>query len=178
VTLLTVGAPYSPGVTRYPEVAQYNYRQGQHELVLFLERPSNPEQEAVRKGEAEFALYVDGPAIVLAYRFGSAVPWSDATYSWHLVPAEQRDLPSADIEASVRATIQVVLVDARTGIVRGLRLLSLSPEVTRALHQAIRDQSLRPWDQAEYDLELARLFGRYTSEQLVERALARCRGGS
>lgn len=174
---LSVGKPYSPGVTRYPECTQYNYRAGAHELVLFLSAPSHAEVLAARKGRAEFALYVEGPVVILAHRFGDDLPWSDSPYSWHLVPEEQRDLPSADLEQEMRARIQVILVDAATGLVRALRLLSLSPTFTRTLHQAIRDQAARPF--AGYDQALQAIYARYPSTAaLVAAATARCVGGA
>lgn len=96
-----VGRPYHPGRRSWPEQAQYNYRAGGHELVLFLTRPSSREVRAVTRVSAEFALHVasDGDPIVLLYRFSnqdsSGLPWSDAPYSWHLVPQEERTLATA-----------------------------------------------------------------------------------
>jgi hypothetical protein len=67
--------------------------------------------QAVRKGECEFAVTVDGPVIFFLYRFGHAITWSDAPYSWHLVPEPQRSLPEVESEES-GALLHVVLVDA------------------------------------------------------------------
>lgn len=47
-----VGQPYHPSRRAWPEGAQYNYRQGQHELVLFFQSPTTREIEAVRHGQA------------------------------------------------------------------------------------------------------------------------------
>lgn len=176
-TTLSVGQPYAPGVTQFPECAQYNYRAGVHELVLFYGSPSKAEVLAARKGRAEFALALPSPqVIILAHRFGDDLPWSDSPYSWHLVPEHERDLPSADIEQSMRAQLHVILVDAATGIVRALRLVTLSPAFTRTLHAAIREQAALPFD--GYDRALREVYARHPStDSLVARAAIRCTGG-
>jgi len=179
VPTLSVGQLYNPVRTQWPDgVSQYNYRSGAHELVLFLGEPTEREIKAARKGKAEFALFVRQPAIILAYKFGDGIPWSDAVFSIHLVPESERDLPSADLESEVRANLQVLLVDAHTGILRALRLVSFSPAFTRALHSAIREQAQAPWDQALYDSIAAGLYALYpSSNDFVRVAQARCTGG-
>lgn len=177
---LSVGQPYNPSVSRYPECTQYNYRAGIHELVLFYGSPSKDEVYAARKGKAEFALFHPShQIIILAHRFGDGLPWSDSPYSWHLVPEHERDLPSADLEQSIRAKLHVILVDAATGLVRAIRLVTFSPEFTRTLHQAIREQAGAPFDALSYDRELQATYARYTTTgSLVSAAAVRCVGGA
>lgn len=178
MTTLSVGQLYNPLRTQWPECSQYNYRSGAHELLLFFGSPTDREVKAARKGKAEFALFVRQPVIILAYKFGDGIPWSDAVFSIHLVPESERDLPSADLESEVRATLQVLLVDAHTGILRALRLVSFSPAFTRALHTGIREQAAAPWDSARYDAAVAELYALYpSSEAFVRVAQARCTGG-
>jgi hypothetical protein len=93
MVMLQVGKPFIAGRTRWPVGVEYNYWAAGRELRMFSEAPRPEVVEAVRKGECEFALAVDGPVIFFLYRFGSAIRWSDAPYSWHLVPEPQRSLP-------------------------------------------------------------------------------------
>ena len=74
----------------------------------------------MRAGNAEFALLIYGLAIFFLYRFEKAIAWSDAPYSWHLVPADERQLPETPESAETRALLSVVLVDARTKTSSGL----------------------------------------------------------
>jgi len=177
-----VGELYNPKVKQWPEGTQYNFRRGQHELLLFFAGPSAREVTAVRNGEAEFALYAEGPLLVLLYRFGApgeGVPWSDATYAWHLAEPAERDLPSADLEARFRALLQVMLIDADSGVLRAIRALSLGHEFTVALHGAIRAQAAQPWDSAAFDRAVDRLYARYqTTEELLAVAQHRTLGGA
>lgn len=157
------GEPYHPTRRSWPEIAQYNYRGGGHELVLFLRQPTSPEVRAARQGLASFAFYADQNLLVLLYAFGDGLPWSDAPFSWHLVPAAERVLPP-ETRGEERALLTVVLVDATTGIIRALRVVTLSATFTRLLHDAIREQAARPWPgDAAYDAELATLYQRYPS---------------
>ncbi len=178
MTVLEVGRPYIVGRRKWPEGVEYNCRSGGHELRLFFDSPSASEIEAVRIGECEFALVMEGPVIFLMYKFGVAINWSDAPYSWHLVPEDQRTLPEPE-GPETRALLQVVLIDAASGLVRALRALTFSPVFTRALHAAIRAQADMIWaGKASYDAALADAYRRYpASTDLLRGAVARTFGG-
>ena len=183
--LYAVGKPYIVGRTHWPEGVDYNYRGGSHELRLFLARPSSSEVRDIRQGQAEFAFLVRPEApdvIVFLYRFGQAIPWSDQPYSWHLVKAARPDeatLPEPMEVPEGHDIIQVILVDASTGLVRGLRVLSFSPAFSAALRLAIREQAARPWPgDAAYNRQVQTLYARYpTSEAMIQYAVARTLGG-
>lgn len=183
-----VGQSYNPMRSVWPECAQYNYRQGAHELVLFFAAPTAAEVAAVRTGPLDVALHVDGPVIDLLYRFRppdtpstwsgvggpSAIPWSDAPFTIHLVPANERTLPSATGTSEPHALVQIVLVDAASGIVHALRVASWSPAFTTAIHLAIAAQYAAPFDAQAYDRTLAALQARMSARDLAYRANARC----
>lgn len=177
--LYEVGKPYIPGRTAWPEGVEYNFRAGQHELRLFFRSPSAAEVEAVRTGDCEFALVVEGPVIFLMYRFGRSINWSDSSYTWHLVPEDQRELPET-AGLLVHAFLHVILLDAASGLVCALRSVTFSPEFTLALHGAIHAQAEAPWPgNAAYDAVLAAIYRRYpTSADLLKRAIARTHGGA
>ena len=119
---------YYPGTPPYPELGEYNYYSGGHELRLFYRRPSFFEMEDVRHGQAEFGFVVEGPIIFFVYRFGAHNPWSDALYSWHLAPERDRALPEADALPESRALLTTVLVD-------GEKVFSDSSEILSYLRE-------------------------------------------
>jgi len=162
-----VGQPYNPNVPQFPEVIQYNYRGGEHELVLFLNNPSAEEINDVAKGEARFALYADKDLIFLLFKFGNAIDWSDAPYSYHLVPADQQQRAP---ETSVRdyVLLHVILVDAACGIVKALRVIGMQPPFAQALHRAINAQANMEWNSREYAHNLRALYDKYNSHQMVQ----------
>lgn len=174
-----VGQPYHPSRRAWPEGAQYNYRQGQHELVLFFRSPTAREIEAVRHGQAEFGLYAHDDLLVLLYRFGAGVPWSDAPYSWHLLDPQERILPGPTGLVEPHDLMHIILVDAQSGTIRALRAVTFSPAFTTVIRSAIRAQATRPFDAARYDQALRQLYQRYpTTETLLAAANARTRGGA
>lgn len=171
--ILQVGQPYIQGRTSLPEAVQFNFRAGAHELLMWLPAPTEREVRDIARGDAELALFVEQPLIIFLYRFGRAIPWSDAPYSWHRVPEQERVLPDPVGVAEPHALLQVVLADAATGIVRALRAIALLPAFTTALHLAIRDQAAAHWDPAAYDRALDQLYARISPEALAARSHTR-----
>lgn len=176
-TVLEVGKPYSLTRLLWDEGSDYNYRSEQHELHLFLESPNQREIKDIIKGPTRFALAVEGDIIFLCYKFGD-LPWSDSTYNYHLVPADQQTLPP-ETTPTEHAVLTVVLIDAATGIVRGLRLVTFSPSFTLALHTAIRQQAARPFPGIDaYDAHIARIYSAYDSAGIADTLAAiTCQGG-
>lgn len=174
--MLVVGQPYNPKRSIWPEGAQYNYRAGLHELVLFYRQPRAREVRDISKGIAQFALYADGDQIILLYRFGIEA-WSEAPYSWHRVSAEEQELPGLDFPPDMGASLTIILVDASTGIIRAMRLIGLGRDFTLALHHAIRDQAALPYNREQYEANLARLQSRYTERNLAELSKAHYNAG-
>lgn len=79
-----------------------------------------------------------------------------------------------ELSGEERLTLQLVLVRQEDSTVQALRLLSLSPEVSRALLEAIKAQETLPQD---YDERIARVYNRYAPAELARKAV-RCRGGA
>lgn len=173
MAIIEVGQPFSPGRVTWPETTQYNYHQGGHELTFFLRRPTRREIDAIRQGRASFGVVATGDLVVLLYEFAPAIRWSDAPYSWHLVPEDQRQLPP-ETGPGDHALLTVYVVSADTGLVLAIRALGLGAELTAVLHQAIRVQAGRPWPgSVRYEGQIQALYRRYPqSSQMVAIASA------
>jgi len=129
----------------------------------------------VSKSRADFAMLVDEGVIFMLYKFGT-MQWSDAPFTIHLVPEEERVIPGP--KHGQHALLQVVLVDAATGIIKTLRAVTFSPEFTTALEGAIREQAKRPWDQAAHDMAIQRAYAKYPqSKDMARAATTRTAGG-
>lgn len=177
--LYEVGKLYNPERTRWQECAQYNYRGGQHELIIFYSRPSRQEVQAINKSESEFGLVVEGDVIFFLYRFGSILPWSDAPFSWWLVPEDERVMPPPETSTELRALLQVILVDADSGIIKAMRALTLSNEFTVKLHHAIYEQSQRNWPgDGAYEKQLQVAYQKYPDSATMARAAIKSKGGA
>jgi hypothetical protein len=172
-----IGELYNPKVTKWPELPEYNYRGGQHELLLFFRNPTDAEIAAVQKGGAEFAFAIEKSVIFFLYRF-EPIPWGDAAFTVHLVPDADRRIPEAEPTAQSRAILRILLVDAATGILKAMRVVSFSPDFTRQLHKAIRQQAATPFEGEEtHRTGVKEVYARFDTSSLLNRAAARCKGG-
>lgn len=171
-----VGELYSPNRTRWGEGTEYNWRANIHEIRMFFSQPLPSEVQAVKNGEATFGLVIKEDVILLVFKFGS-LPFSDAPYTIHRVPEQERTLPPLLTRPTERHLVTIFLVNADTGILLAIRQVSFSHDFTEALHQAIREQADRPFDQVKFDRQLRSLYSQYQSKDLMKLAIAKCKGG-
>ena len=75
------------------------------------------DREALRRGVAEFALVVEPPLAVLAFRFGDSAEWETIPYAWPLSSAKPgRYLPPAKVVSGTQALLWVSLINAENGV--------------------------------------------------------------
>ncbi len=140
--IVAIGKPLFENRTELPEAVEYNYQSGDHTLLLSMKNLHREEIQAVREAEAEFGLYCENGIVFLLYRFGEALPWSDSAFSWWNVAEEDRKIPASQSNPAERILLKVILVEAGSGIVKAIRITTLSPAFTEKLHEAIRLQRL------------------------------------
>jgi hypothetical protein len=176
---IQVGQPLVAGKTHWPECVEFNLYDNSLELRLFFGRPSKAEIRGVQDGACSFGFLTSGDVLFFLYRF-AGVSWSDVPYSWHLVPPERRVFPAMPDTGETRGLLQVILIDAETGIVQALRAVTLGRDFTRLFLRAIRAQASMSWcGQAEYDRQLAAVYQRYpTTDKLLAAARAQTNGGA
>jgi hypothetical protein len=153
-----VGELFHRGRRRWPQGAEFAFGPGGHELTVFSPAIGPELVEDVRRGPGEFALIVRKPVLVLAYRFGESIPWEDVPYCWHLQPEFRRVVPAAVVAPEARALLWITLVGAEDGIIHAQRGMTLSPPFTRALHDAIRDQAMSPFDPSGCTAAISSLY--------------------
>lgn len=174
-----VGKPYNPRVKQWPETVKYNFRGGQHELVLFFANCSDQEREAIGVGPVEFAVNSAASPDVLffLYRFPAAqISWSDAPFAFGRLPADQRVLPPA-LGPGQRMLLNIILVEATNGIILRLRAVSLSPHFTQVLNDAIIAQAARPYSDQTYDAEINRVYALHKTSSALLSGAVRTHGG-
>jgi hypothetical protein len=158
-----VGELFRPGRCNWPEGAQFSSSPGGHELTLFSSDICEETVHEVSRGRAEFAMIVELPVIVIAYRFGQSIPWADVPFSWHLQPVSWRAVPELNPSPEARALLWISLVGALDGIIHAQRGLTLSPDFTRRLCGAIRAQAMMAFDPEECTTAISRIFLDYPS---------------
>lgn len=107
---------------------------------------------------------------MLLFRFERVMPWSDASFNWHLMLEEERVLPRT-LEGEERPMLEILLIQANGGRLAAMRHVSMSPEFGRALHEAIRRQVESEGNEQKHLQEVGALLGAYpSSERLLDLA--------
>jgi hypothetical protein len=175
-------SPASTSATCRPETPHLRLSADGCELALFISRPTSAEVQHVHKGIASFAWLAGGPVSVLCFQFGT-LPWMDTPYEpWreHALrdsenrPGAERGVPAG--EPGQHLLLPVVLVDAGTGIVRALRVVTWEPGFAGQVRDTVRRQLASPRDDAAAGRQLDALY-RQDSRALAESAAIRCTGG-
>lgn len=180
---IEVGQLYRETRTSWPEVVEWNWSINLNELRLFFRDPRPQEIQAVKIGATDFGLTIKGDIIFLAFRFQGAqkgqagIPWSDAPYSYHMVPDDRKGLPDDLSSPTAKSLLQIVLVNASTGITLAIRVVSLSHEFTQQMYRAIREQAEKPFNQTAYDRQLQRIYATQDSKKIYNDAIVKCVGG-
>ena len=169
---------YLPGQGFMPQGAGYTLCAGGDQLMVCLRGPTKREVRDVRDGPAEFALLPDRDVIFFLYRFGPTLGWCAAPYSCDLASSAQQRLLWAPVSEETGALLTVILMDAVTKTFLVERVVTLSPEFTRALHAACRDQAPWPGHVVGYHEKLREACRRYSSTKaMLAACCVRCRGG-
>lgn len=160
-TLNTVGQPYEgkPG-PREPG-PRYNFRHGFHTLTVFLENPTDQEVELYRNSPITLGFWADGPIIWAVFHL-DGLGWQDAPYTPHLVEPEGRILPQL-LDENSRYPLTVTLADSRDGTVQVIRVVTLSPELSRQVREETEGLLPQPHDQREYEEGIQRIYLKYAS---------------
>lgn len=176
--IVAIGKPLFEGRTELPEAIEYNYQSGDHTLLLSMKNLNQKEIEAVREAEAEFGLYCENGIVFLLYRFGAHLPWSDSAFSWWNVAEEDRQMPAPQANPAERILLKIILVEAATGIVKAIRVTTLSPAFTEKLHDAIRQQATNePFSRDEFVSRSLQIYQKFTPADFAAKSIVKTKGG-
>lgn len=176
--IVAIGKPLFENRNNLPEAIEYNYQSGDHTLLLSMKNLHREEIEAVREAEAEFGLYCENGIVFLLYHFGTSLPWSDSAFSWWNVAEEDRRIPAPPENPAERILLKIILVEAATGIVKAIRVMTLSPAFTEKLHDAIREQATgEPFSRNEFVARSLCVYENKTPSELAARAIVKTKGG-
>jgi hypothetical protein len=177
VPVYRVGEKLRKGRDSWPEGGHFVCGPHGHELTVCRSDINADLIHDFRRGESEFALVVEPPVIVLAYRFGQSDSWNDISYCWHLQPEDWRVVPPVLQSPEARALLWITLVGADDGLIHAQRGVTLSPQFTRMLHTAIRNQAMKAFNSEECTTAVSKIFLWYpTPVDRLALAIARSQG--
>lgn len=180
--ILEVGKPYPGKTGPLPEGGWFGWSKGGLELFLSFRRPWPSEIDAVRRSPCELAL-VRLPEVPetlwLLYHFEPGLDWSDAPYTPHLIPENERPDVALFTSQEQRLFLQVVLVECTTAVVQAIRLVSLSHVMSQEMVSAYLQALAAPWPGANaYEKKIQKVYLAHPqTENLLALAQCRCVGG-
>lgn len=168
---IAVGKPYGGSIRT--EGGKFEYNRG-FSLNIFLKDLSSDEIIDIKKGKSQFGITLLEGILFFTYSFGAAIEISDAPFHFGLYGDERiKDVP-IEIEDGKGVALNIMAVDARTGIVKALRLIGLSTEVSRKLIEICHNQCKVEISRGQFDKYLNSVQSFYTSQELYEMAILKC----
>jgi hypothetical protein len=177
MAILEIGKLYVSGKTQWPETIEYNYDANGHTILICLRSPTSKEVQGLKNDSLDLALHYADRIPTLLWRVGEkgqSLPWSDCAFNWYLVPPERRQIPEI-IQDGQQALLNILLVDADTGILKVFRVISMPTKFSRSLVEAILEQinggeiSSTTYAQVTYELQV-----KYSSDELQRLAQVKC----
>jgi hypothetical protein len=158
------------------EGAVFDYDASGPRLRIFMPDPTEIEIESIRRGKCQFKLVICGEVIFLMAKFAD-MHWMDAPYSIHLLPADQRKLCSEFVEGK-RYALMVTLIDSRTNLQCGTRLVTWDPHFSAMFHGSVKSQLASRFSEQGYDQTISHTYASMTSSQMCSMARAHTKGGA
>jgi hypothetical protein len=141
-------------------------------LLTFNFSASPREIQAFQNGNTSFALFAKAELIFFLFKIEGFMDWSDLAFTIHLAGDETID------ESDAYLPINLVLVDADTKIVKGLRIVTVSPDFRCRLAELIRNQASQPFDTVAYYQAIGSLYDQYpAATDLLKQAVITEQGG-
>lgn len=173
----SVGKLYAPGRTQWPEATDVDVRGGQLTLRLFWKDLRAPVVQHVKRSPIEVGLAVQNGLVFLLYRIEGASEWSDQPVSYVNIAPSDRQLPP-ELQDRQLLLVQIHLVDADTGLLRALRVFSVSSRFATAWRTAMAgDLTLAPWE--DYHQRIDVVYAQFpTPGDLLRTSLVTETGGA
>lgn len=146
--LLAVGSRYPLPVAGQEGAAAHFLGQSGNVLQIALPNLSSTEEKIIRKGEMRMGLVIDQPLLlfVVAFYFKKEDPIIlECPFDARLVPKDELRLDDVT-DKEQRLLLEVHLVDSASGLLKGLRGITMAPGLTRDFLVAVQDQLVHTSD--------------------------------
>lgn len=178
---LAIGQPFVEGVDSWPD-GRFEYRVfggGHHLLQLCYGRITERDLHNFQYGQVHLGLAKLQQTLFLLFRIEGFLDWSDQAYNIRLVEhAEDRELPTHP--PGTHQVLSLVLVEAETGLVRAMRVVTWSKHASAVLDRLLREQLEDPaWSPEGHARRVHEVYAKCpSSKDLVKAALLTEKAGS
>lgn len=140
-------------------------------LFVAYNKPSAIELKEFESNSFEIRMIHYQNIIIFPYRFGG-LKWGDFCYNPHM--SEQIDA-SRVYKYGEGMRLIAMLIDSADGTIKSLRVSKLSTFFSNTLNKAIREEQGKRFDVVGYLQAVDKLWGLYSTKQLVERTNCYCK---
>lgn len=141
-------------------------------LLTFNFTVSHSEIKAFSKGAASFALFYEQNMLFFLFKIEGFLDWADLAFTIHLTGDDAIKPGNAFLP------IFLVLTEPNTKIVKGLRMVTVSPDFRMTLAECFRQQAEERFDTVAYLQMIDRLYDQYpTTADLLNNAAIIEQGG-
>lgn len=164
-----VGGYFFGSKMRLQEGIRMGYDDSGLYLLVCLDRLTEKEINKLRIGKAEFALYENSGILFFLVKIPGVLNWSDAPFHIRLYE-DGRSVPEIPEGAGLALTIYGI--EATNGKTKSMRLIGLGTKFSQELARIIKNQQMGlQIDKQKYDQQLETIYGMYTCEMMVQRAI-------
>lgn len=164
---LAVGNPY-PGWTVGHAHQYFEWNEKGCDLLVAVDGLHKDEISAFRNDPIKMSLsYVDGIAFVNFEVRGFLT--LELPFSASIIPPERMPPLEEFASETARLATVAILIEARTGIVRGIRRFTVSPTYTQRLIAIVKEQAARPMAKGDHDRLVDRIFARHPNSGDIQR---------
>jgi len=168
---LAIGEPFAAGVTSWPDNRfEYRFFSGNHLLQICVSSPKKRDLDNFSKGRVFVALRPFRSVLFFMFKIEGFYEWSDQGISVCLVPLEDRD--RLEHQAGTHIPLNIVLVDADTGKVAAMRMVTFSPQFSELFLHTFRQQLVTAFDPALHTQSIAEAYNRWPSTKDMVAAAA------
>jgi hypothetical protein len=172
-----VGEQFISGKINWTEGAYFEYAESGPYLIFAFRNPSKKEIEGAREGKVELALYEAPPILWILHRVHGIEQWSDNPFNIRHYDGKGNFDWSEPIEEGKGIGLNIMLVEAGTGILLVQRLIGLSTKFSIELREAILRQLEQPFSLQNFNDIVKKTYSNFTSKELLQRASIMCRVG-
>jgi hypothetical protein len=123
-------------------------------------------------GSSSFGLFSEHTVLFFLFKIDGFLDWSDLAFTMHLAQDEKIDNNGGYLP------FHLVLVESATSIIKGLRVVTVSPAFRSMLARIIQQQAKERFDTIDYYKKIGALYEAYPSaSSMLKKAMVIEQGG-
>lgn len=133
-------------------------------FVLYIGHPgiTNEEVYEIQHGDVQMALsIINGEALFFLFATGK-MPWADAPFEPNLAGPQERMEPFED---GTGVPVVIVAVDTNNGMVKAMRIISLTTKMSNRLVAFYNRRRSEPFDRMRYHKLVNAIYNAYSSSE-------------